>query len=159
MLVYRISQSKYANSLSAPGIAARWNSTGQRIVYTGGSLALSCLEILVHKNGASLTSGDFSVSIISIDDSLMINEITSEELQNLTDQWHQIDNYPVTQNIGNKWLRDGKTAILKVPSAIIDLEYNYLINPDHPDFSKIEIASISKFTFDPRLKANPKKAW
>jgi len=155
MFVYRISQIKYANSLSPPGIASRWNSTGKRIAYTGGNLALSCLEMLVHKSGASLASGDFSVSIIRIDDSLMINEITSEELLQRHKQWHQLINYPVTQEIGDKWLREGKSAILKVPSAIIDLEYNYLINPDHPDFSKVKIANVSKFTFDPRLKANP----
>ena len=85
----------------------------------------------------------------------MINEITSEELLQRHKQWHQLINYPVTQEIGDKWLREGKSAILKVPSAIIDLEYNYLINPDHPDFSKVKIANVSKFTFDPRLKANP----
>jgi RES domain-containing protein len=155
MLVYRISQSRYAKSLSPPGVAARWNSAGQRLVYTGGSLALSCLEMVVHKSGSSLASGDFSVSIIKIDDSLMINEITSGELQRLHKQWPLVINYPVTQKIGDKWLRDGSSAILKVPSAIIDLEYNYLINPDHLDFQKIEIASISEFSFDPRLKANP----
>ena len=155
MFVYRISQSRYANSLTPPGIAARWNLAGQRIVYTAGSLALSCLEMLAHKSGASLASGDFSLSIINIDDSLIVHEITAEELQRLHHQWHQIANYPVTQEIGDKWLRDGQSAILKVPSAIIDLEYNYLINPDHPDFSKVEIAKVSKFTFDPRLKANP----
>jgi RES domain-containing protein len=155
MLVYRISQTRYAKSSNPPGVAARWNAAGQRVVYTGGSLALSCLEMVVHKSGASLASGDFSVSIISIDDSLIIDEITSAKLFALDDQWTQIINYPITQQIGDKWLRDGRSAILKVPSAIIDLEYNYLINPDHPDFSKIEIASISDFTFDPRLKATP----
>lgn len=155
MLVYRISQSKYSNSLSAPGIAARWNSAGQRIIYTGGSLALSCLEMLAHKNGSSLTSGDFSVSIIKIQDSVIISEISSKELQRLNDQWNKIDNYLITQEIGDKWLSDFETAVLRVPSAIIDLEYNYLINPNHPEFSKVEIASISKFTFDSRLKANP----
>jgi RES domain-containing protein len=46
-----------------------------------------------------------------------------------------------------------QTAVLKVPSAIIDLEYNYLLNPAHPDFEKIKIRSVNKFTFDPRLKA------
>jgi RES domain-containing protein len=155
MFVYRISQTRYAKSLNPPGVAARWNAAGQRVVYTGGSLALSCLEMVVHKSGASLASGDLSVSIININDSLIIDEITSVKLFALHDQWNQIINYPVTQQIGNKWLRDGGSAILKVPSAIIDLEYNYLINPDHPDFSKIEIASVSDFKFDPRLKASP----
>jgi RES domain-containing protein len=155
MFVYRLSQSRYANSLIAPGISARWNSSGQNVIYTGGSLALSCLEILAHKTGASLSSGDFSVAIIRIDDSLLIEQINSDDLQVRSIEWYKIDQYPLTQEIGGKWLRDGRSAILKVPSVIIDQEYNYLINPAHPDFSKVEIAQVSKFTFDPRLKANP----
>lgn len=155
MLVYRITQTKYANSLNPPGIAARWNSAGVRVLYTGGSLALSCLESLVHKNGASMSTGDFSVSIISIDDSISIEEITIEELQHLNYDWTAIVNYSITQELGEKWICGGKSAVLKVPSAIIDLEYNYLLNPEHQAFSKIEIVKISKFTFDPRLKANP----
>jgi RES domain-containing protein len=155
MFVYRISQSRYANSLIAPGISARWNSSGQNVIYTGGSLALSCLEILAHKTGTSLSSGDFSVAIIRIDDSLLIEQINSDDLQVRSIEWYKIDQYPLTQEIGGKWLRDGRSAILKVPSAIIDQEYSYLINPAHPDFSKVEIAKVSKFTFDPRLKANP----
>jgi RES domain-containing protein len=154
MLVYRICQSRYAKSLSPSGVAARWNSAGQRVVYTGGSLALSCLEMVVHKSGTALSSGDFSVSIIRIDDSVIIEEVTSAKLLALHEQWHQIIHHPVTQQIGDKWLRDGRSAILKVPSVLVDLDYNYLINPDHPEFSKVEIASISDFTFDPRLKAS-----
>lgn len=102
-----------------------------------------------------MSTGDFSVSIISIDDSVSVEEITIEELQNLHYEWTAVVNYSITQALGDKWIREGKTAVLKVPSAIIELEYNYLLNPEHPAFSKIEIAKISKFTFDPRLKANP----
>lgn len=67
MQVYRITETKYANSLNPPGIAARWNSAGVRMLYTGGSLAFSCLESLAHKNGTSIFAGDFSLSIISIE--------------------------------------------------------------------------------------------
>lgn len=155
MQVYRITQTKYANSLNPPGIAARWNSAGVRMLYTGGSLALSCLESLAHKNGASIFAGDFSVSIISIEDSVSIMEISVEELEKLHHNWTAVINYPIKQELGDKWIRKGESAVLKVPSAIIDLEYNYLINPEHPAFSKIRISRISKFTFDPRLKANP----
>ncbi|MXV51665.1 RES domain-containing protein [Pedobacter sp. HMF7647] len=155
MLVYRISQTKYANSLIAPGIAARWNSAGQRIIYTGGSLALSCLEIVAHKSGASLQSGDFSVAIIELDQNIKIEEIIVESLIGLDEKWFQVINYPVTQALGDEWLKSGSSAILKVPSAIIDLEFNYLLNPNHQDFSKVKIVQVNKFTFDPRLKANP----
>lgn len=82
-------------------------------------------------------------------------EISVEELEKLHHNWTAVINYPITQELGDKWIRKGESAVLKVPSAIIDLEYNYLINPEHPAFSKIRISRIFKFTFDPRLKANP----
>jgi RES domain-containing protein len=155
MFVYRISQTRYANLLNSPGFAARWNSEGSKMLYTAGSLALSCLEVLAHKSGTSLYSGDFSVAIIEIGESVKIKEITLEELQETVENWYSVDNYPITQAIGDRWLSGMETAVFKVPSAIIDLEYNYLLNVSHPDFSKIRVAKISKFTFDPRLKANP----
>lgn len=123
------------------------------MIYTGGSLALSCLEKLVHTPGTSLYTGDFSVIIFHVPDDLPVFEIEIDKLQRLNDQWHKVINYPITQMLGDTWLRKMETAVLKVPSAIIDLEYNYLFNPVHPDYEKITISSVSKFTFDPRLKA------
>jgi len=155
MFVYRISQTRYAHSLHVPGFAVRWNSEGYKMLYTAGSLALSCLEVLAHKSGTSLQAGDFSVAIIDISNEVLIKEITLEKLQALDEHWYSVDNYPLTQQLGDQWLNSMESAILKVPSAIIDMEYNYLVNAAHPDFSKISIANISKFTFDPRLKANP----
>jgi RES domain-containing protein len=151
MYVYRISQTRYASSLVAPGIAGRWNSFGQKVLYTGGTLALSCLEVLVHRSGASIAAGDFSTAIINIEEAVKIEEITIDELVKQDPQWFLVENYVTTQAIGDRWLTSGTSAILKVPSAIIDLEHNYLINPNHPDFSKVHIAKVTKFTFDRRL--------
>jgi RES domain-containing protein len=123
------------------------------MIYTGSSLALSCLEKLVHTPGTSLYTGDFSVIIFHVPDDLPVFEIGISKLQKLNDQWHKVINYPITQMLGDTWLRKMETAVLKVPSAIFDLEYNYLFNPVHPDYEKITISSVSKFTFDPRLKA------
>jgi RES domain-containing protein len=153
VLTYRISQTKYAHDRKGSGIDGRWNSAGQYVIYTGGSLALSCLEKLAHSVGTSLQSGNFSVIIIDVPDKLPITEITIRQLNKLNEQWAKVINYPLTQQLGDEWLRKMETAILKVPSAIIDLEYNYLLNPAHPDFEKIKIRSVNKFTFDPRLKA------
>jgi RES domain-containing protein len=153
LLTYRISQTKYAHDRKGSGIDGRWNSLGQYVIYTGGSLALSCLEKLAHSVGTSLQSGDFSVIIIEVPDKLAITEITIRQLNKLNQQWAKVINYPITQQLGDEWLHKMETAILKVPSAIIDLEYNYLLNPAHPDFEKIKIRSVNKFTFDPRLKA------
>lgn len=153
MQTYRIGQTKYARDRKGSGIDARWNLLGQYVIYTGGSLALSCLEKLVHTPGTSLYSGDFSVTIFELPERLAIKEITTQQLIKANPEWTKVINYPITQKIGSNWLKEQETAILKVPSAIIDLEYNYLFNPAHPDFDKIKITAVNKFTFDGRLKA------
>jgi len=154
MYVYRISQTKYANSLQAPGIYGRWNSEGQRIIYTAGSVALACLENVVHRSGAALSSGKFSIAIIAIEKDVSIGEFSINKLTKLSADWYKVENYPITQQIGDRWLADQSSALLKIPSAIIEHEYNYLINPNHPHFSKIKISSVEPFKFDPRLKSN-----
>jgi len=153
MHTYRIGQTKYAYDRVGSGIDARWNLRGEYVIYTGGTLALSCLEKLAHTPGASLFAGDFSVTTFIIPERLEISEIGIAELVKLNAEWSKPINYPVTQRIGSKWLREYRTAVLKVPSAIIEQEYNYLFNPSHPDFGKITIASVNKFNFDHRLKA------
>ena len=153
MFTYRISQTKYARDRRGSGIDARWNLLGQYVIYTGGSLALSCLEKLVHTPGTSLYSGDFSVTIFDVPDRMEIKEITIAQLIKMNADWTRVINYPITQRIGNGWLKEQESAVLKVPSAIIEMEYNYLFNPNHPDFEKIKIAAVNKFSFDTRLRA------
>lgn len=153
MNTYRIGQTKYARDRRGSGVDGRWNLLGTYVIYTGGSLALSCLEKLAHTPGTSLYAGDFSVTIFEVPDSLTIKEITIKELTKINADWIKVINYPITQKLGNNWLKEQETAILKVPSAIIDLEYNYLFNPAHPDFNKIKISAVNEFNFDTRLKA------
>ncbi|WP_165852028.1 RES family NAD+ phosphorylase [Mucilaginibacter terrenus] len=153
MKTYRIGQTKYAADRNASGIDGRWNSRGMYVIYSGGSLALSCLEKLVHTSGTSLYSGDFSVTVFSVPDKLAVKEITLAQLNRLEPEWQRVLNYPYTQSLGDAWLQGMETAVLKVPSAIIDMEYNYLFNPAHPDFARVKIASISKFSFDERLRS------
>ena len=152
MHIYRIGQAKYANDLKGSGIDARWNSNGQYVIYTGGSLALSCLEKLAHASGTSLYAGNFSVTMYRVPDTMKIKEIKQTDLVKHNPEWTKVINYPYTQWIGDKWLTERETAILKVPSAIIDLEYNYLLNPAHSDFRQIKVAAVKPFTFDSRLK-------
>lgn len=154
MHIFRIGQTKYANDRKGSGVDGRWNSRGQYVIYTGGTMALSCLEKLTHTSGTSLYAGNFSVATYLVPDKLSIIEITLSSLLKQQPDWTKVQYYPLTQSIGDKWLMSRETAILKVPSAIIDLEYNYLLNPSHPDFEKIRIFSIKPFSFDERLKAS-----
>lgn len=154
MHIYRIGQTKYANDRKGSGVDWQWNSSGQYVIYTGGSLALSCLEKLAHTSGTSLYSGNFSVTMYNLPDKIKIKEIRLADIVKHNPDWTKVINYPYTQTIGDRWLAGRETAVLKVPSAIIDLEYNYLLNPAHPDFDLIKIAVVKPFTFDTRLKTS-----
>jgi RES domain-containing protein len=153
MNTYRIGQTKYARDMIGSGVDGRWNVLGTYVIYTGGSLALSCLEKLAHTSGTNLYTGEFSVTIFKFPDDLPVKQVMIGELVKINHEWTKVINYPITQNIGSKWLNSKETAVLKVPSAIIDLEYNYLFNPAHPDFKKVKISAVHQFAFDTRLKA------
>lgn len=87
--------------------------------------------------------------VIEIPNSLKTKEIESKELPN---NWYKYENYKSCQILGDEWLEHSETCILKVPSAIINMEFNFLINPNHQDFRKIKIITVEKFQFGPRLK-------
>jgi len=149
MYVYRITLTKYANSLYASGYAARWNSKGTRLIYTAQSRALACLENLVHRGGRGVNAV-FSTMKIEIPDNTSIKKI---RLSELPESWPltSSQSYQPTRMIGDQWIQASTSCILKVPSALIKEEYNYLLNPAHPDFTKIKVVSVTSFSFDERL--------
>ena len=151
MDIFRITLSPYAGSLQASGRPARWNGKGMFMVYTAGSVALACLENLAHRSGVDFSAVSYAVTVLHIPDKLPIESYSDDELEKLHPEWFHIKQYPVTQEIGDRWLRNNASAVLSVPSAIIRNEYNYLINPRHPDSTKIKVSSVMPFTFDNRL--------
>ncbi|CAN5802687.1 RES family NAD+ phosphorylase [soil metagenome] len=147
MIVFRITTEKWSKALSASGYAARWSSRGHFAIYTAESRSLACLENLVHRSGEG-NNALYKVMVIDIPNAIASETINVDTLKK---NWHVFDNYSYCQNIGNKWLDEMKTAILKVPSVIIQKEHNYLINPNHPDFAKIKLLSTEDFDFDQRF--------
>lgn len=148
MIVYRITLAKFSKSLYASGNAARWNSKDVKMIYSTSGRALACLENLVHRSSIGL-SERFRTMIIEIPDKL---KITVFDKNVLDKDWYEFANYPYTQNLGDDWIQSGIGAVMQVPSAIIPEEFNYLINPGHPDFSKIKLIHVEPFVFDPRIK-------
>jgi RES domain-containing protein len=124
----------------------RWNSKGVRVVYTSGSLSLATLEVMVH---APFYSALKNYACIPIDfDPNLSQSITIEDLPA---KW-KADPIPQSvKELGDRWIQNQESVILKVPSVIIPVEYNFLINPSHPEFKKVVIHSPQKFAFDPRL--------
>ncbi|MVN20348.1 RES family NAD+ phosphorylase [Mucilaginibacter arboris] len=148
MFVYRITLSVYADVLKASGRAARWNPNKTEMIYTASNRSLACLENVVHRGQLGL-SQIFSIMTIEIDDKIKKEKV---HLSELPKDWKEFDQMPFTQTLGEKWITANRTAVLEVPSSIIDEEVNYLINPNHADFKLIEIIKTDPFVFDQRIK-------
>lgn len=148
MLVFRIALTKYANALIASGRAARWNDNDVNVIYTSSSRSLCCLENVVHRSKLGL-SANFSVMTIEIPDDVKMQTI---DIATLPINWNNFTSMYLTQKLGNKWIQEGKFAVLRVPSSIVPDEFNYLINPLHADFKLINLLKVSSFLFDERIK-------
>ncbi|MGI4750039.1 MAG: RES family NAD+ phosphorylase [Janthinobacterium lividum] len=149
MEVFRIVRETYAKQLMASGLANRWNNDNQYIIYTGSSRSLATLELVVHRNNIAPAFA-YCVMIISIADE---EELITPILQsNLPKNWRSNTGYPVLQQMGSDWYKSKQSLVLKVPSAIISQEYNYLINTKHPDFlDKVTLVRTEDYFWDERL--------
>lgn len=150
MQVFRIAREQYAHTLSGRGAAlkgARWNSPGTEMIYTAGNRSLAMAEVAVHLTFATLPD-DFRMICIEIPDDIKITEIRAADLP---ENWDIFPHPGATQKLGDKFIFGGEFCVLKVPSVITEGDYNFLINPLHPDFEKIKITSIKVFRFDGRI--------
>jgi RES domain-containing protein len=84
---------------------------------------------------------------VDVPDNLAIRTINETDLPTL---WKSSTNF--TKDFGKAWVNDNTSAVMSVPSAVVPNENNYLLNPEHPDFSKITFSAPQPFVFDPRLK-------
>ncbi len=150
MIVYRLSKSEHARDLTGKGaekFGGRWNSKGVAMLYTSNSRALCTAEIAVHTPLGNLPA-DYELTTIYIPDNTVIPEL---ELSELPKDWQSVPHAHSTQVIGDKFVSDDQFLVLKVPSAVVQGEFNYLINPAHDDFASIKIEKTDPFAFDKRL--------
>ncbi len=124
----------------------RWNSTGHRTVYAAQSISLAALELLVHLGDRQALNG-YSVHAIHFAD----RHVATVRPDSLPDDWRKYPAPHALHLVGNAWLAGRTTAVLAVPSAVIPLELNYLVNPEHPDFASLTTEGPLDFTFDTRL--------
>ena len=151
MRVWRICRKPYVNT-ALDGIggmytSGRWHSKGNPIVYTASSAALAALEVLVHVDPLTAPA-DLRLLAIELPDDLSIEVI---EPITLPQGWHSVPAPAALQTIGSSWLTSGRTAALNVPSAVITVERNFLLNPRHPEVQRVRILSDEAFSFDTRL--------
>jgi len=151
MELFRIAISQYAKTLNASGAANRWNKFGEFILYTGSTRSLASLELVVHR-AAIKPLHNYEVMVISIaDEDQLVRQV---HLAELPADWRTLAAYPALQELGSEWYKKKETLLLKVPSAVIIQEYNYLINIEHPDFpAKVNLVRNEHYFWDERLLA------
>lgn len=148
---YRIVKTRYCmNAFDGEGAkryGGRWNSVGTAVVYTSSTVSLATLEILVHVDDLSLVRGLYSVIPVRFDESLAL-WLSAEELP---PRWSGPEVAVETQLLGDRWVRESRSAALAVPSAVTPSEWNFLLNPAHRDFENVTMGSQSALEIDPRL--------
>jgi RES domain-containing protein len=125
---------------------ARWHSAGSRIVYLAESPMAALVETLVHLEIDSEDTPDFYTLLrISVPDDLAIQPLDPPA----GTEWKQ--DLKLTRRMGDAWLVSRESPLARVPSAIAPHTWNYLLNPEHPDAKKIEVAEVVRERFDNRL--------
>ena len=149
--VYRICKTRYAATAfdgeGAFRFGGRWNSRGTRIIYTAGSMALAALEMLVHLDDDEMLLA-YSYVGANVPAELILSV---QAFSPLPKNWSASPSPPALQRIGDEWVQTQASAVLEVPTSILPIEHNYLLNPAHPDFSKIVLKKPQRFVFDQRL--------
>lgn len=150
MIVYRLCHKRFQALDGVGGLygSGRWHTKGHRIVYTASTISLAVLERLVNEDMETMPP--LALLTIEVPDSLPV-----QALNQLPQDWQKQPPGEATKQIGDNWLSEMKAAILKVPSAVVPREFNYLINPEHPGAQDISVEHNEMFQYDPRLYRKP----
>ena len=150
MIVYRVSSSKYADDLTGEGArlhGGRWNHKLTPCLYTAATRALAILEYSVNVNIDDIPRA-LSIASIEIPDT----GILIPEQSQLPGDWQQAPAPSSTKDLGTALLKQNQYLTIRIPSVVIPEEYNYLINPLHPEMRKVHIVEIKDCVYDLRIK-------
>jgi RES domain-containing protein len=149
MVLYRIVNCSYADDLSGMGArlyGGRWNSEGKPAIYLASSRSLAVLEVLVHLPPLMIPD-NYCLVEIEVQD----NSILDIDIDDLPSNWNDVSPPVMLKRIGDEFLKKQDHLLMKVPSSIVPMEYNYLLNPLHPAMKKVKILKKAPFDFDKRL--------
>lgn len=147
---WRIVAAKHvATAFSGEGArryGGRWNSKGTRLVYTAATPSLAVLEMLVHLDAHEVLRS-YRLCELWFPGRI----VEQVDVVRLPRKWRTDPPSAASRRIGNAWAREARSAVLRVPSVLVEGEWNYLLNPAHPDYKRITIGKPVPFQFDPRL--------
>lgn len=141
MIVFRMHARSYdvfdtTGSFLQPG---RWHLRGTHVIYAAEHASLAVLETLIHAGGRKIPPR--AMTRIEIPDDLAIESAPWAEMPN-------------SQQFGEAWIKEERTAVLRVPSIAVNrMESNFVLNPRHSDFARIRRSNPEEFVFDARFFA------
>ncbi|MDT0647823.1 RES family NAD+ phosphorylase [Zunongwangia sp. F260] len=151
MIVYRIANVKYKDAtlsgLGAEKVGGRWNEVGTRAVYCSENISLALLEYYVHSANIAYLPKEIWAAKIQFPDDLVV-----EELQELPEEWNNYLYSAQTTEIFTNLAKDRNFFALRVPSTIVGIESNIILNPLYKDFGKVEVTEFLNLPVDERLK-------
>jgi RES domain-containing protein len=149
MQVWRLFPGRFrASAFSGVGglyAAGRWNHQGTLMVYTATSRALAALEFFVNLE-PNEAPDDLLLAEAAVPDE-MVEQL---DLRRLPSNWRELNN-PVCRDLGSEWAASSRSTALQVPSAVVEGDWNVLLNPMHPDFGRIQLAEPRPFHYDERM--------
>ena len=178
MIIVRMNRSRYSpkDPTGSKRDGGRWNSPGNDVLYASSTLALACLEVLVHIRDVSLVPSDYVFCEIDVPEELIgawaltgesaLAKIESPVLsREYGDLWFNttrpksseeevfLQSLPPEIQEEIRQIKKQAAPVQTVPSVIIPREMNYLISPVHPQFAQLGWSKPQPFRFDPRLIA------
>jgi RES domain-containing protein len=151
MIVYRVANAKYKedtlSGIGAEKVGGRWNKPGTRAVYCSENISLALLEYYVHSENPRNLPKDILVAKILLQETFKI-----QELEYLPETWAQYPYTNETTDIYSELIQNRAFFVLKVPSTIVRLEYNYILNPLFKEFGKVEILEFIQMPVDERVR-------
>lgn len=151
MIVYRIAHTKHIRDLKGIGAflyGGRWNKKGTSVIYTSESRSLATVEYLVHMP-MPFAPDDLSMATIEIPESIKPKKIKPSDLPA---NWRKYPAPAEMAEIGTRWALSNSSLVLRVPSVVVEHEFNILINPLHPDIKRVKVLNVEKYKLDDRLK-------
>lgn len=127
----------------------RWNPVGVPVVYAASSVSLACLETVVHLGASTFPITRYWVEISIPDD--VWEKMLRPTINDLPLGWNSLPTEGAAALYGDAWVKSSASALLQVPSVIVPMECNFLINPSHPDAARITAESKGVFSYDQRL--------
>jgi RES domain-containing protein len=146
MLLWRISRHRElsgAGGLRAPG---RWHDRGFSVVYLAETPAGALLEVCVHTS-ANDAPPSYTLLAVRVEEPASMETL---DVSSLRPDW--IDHVEVTRERGSEWLRSVRSALWRVPSALVPVTFNVLLNPLHVEAARARIETTYEYPFDPRMK-------